>query len=132
MAARLAGYTTTTAVLGGNRTMKVHQWHAYSEPSETYFEFTARTNVTTSQAQGLADTTSDHIEQVLAAVDVTDVAWSQDVTPSGQLIGIFTVYYYIADSQVSGWVEVPYTRFSLDEVALAIVGAVGFGPSQII
>lgn len=132
MAATDLGYTQTTAVLGGNRTMKVNQWRAYSQPSSTYFEFTARTTTTREQAQGIADGVADVIESVLAAVDVTDVIWSQDVTPGGQLVGIFTVYWYVADQDAAGFVEVPYPRFTLDNVALAIVGAAGFGPSPVL
>ena len=54
MAARLEGYITTTAVLGGNEVMKVHQWHCFSQPSETYFEFRARTTTTRAGKAGRA------------------------------------------------------------------------------
>lgn len=126
MAARLDGYATQTAVLGGTHVMKVHQWRCYSEPSDTYFEFTARVTTTHAQAQGLADTTSDHIETVLGFTEVTDIAWSQDVTPSGQLQGIFTIYWHDVGQNSSGWVEVPYPRFTPDNVAQAIIADVGF------
>ena len=126
MAARLEGYTTETAVLGGNAVMKVHAWRCYSEPSNTYFEFRARTNVTTGEAQSIADGVSDIVEAVLGFTEVTDVAWSQDVTPSGQLIGVFTVYWHDVAQNASGWVEVPYTKFTQQNVAEAIIADVGF------
>lgn len=126
MAARLEGYTTETAVLGGNQTMKVHAWRCYSEPSETYFEFRARTNVTHAEAQAIADGVSEKIEAVLGFSEVTDVAWSQDVTPSGQLIGVFTVYWHDVGQNSSGWVTVPYTKFTTQNVAEAIIADVGF------
>ena len=95
MAARLEGYTTTTAVLGGNRVMTVHQLHCYSQPSETYFEFRARIQTTRAEAQAIANGVSAEIEATLAQPTVTDIAWSQDVKPSGQLIG--------GEAPVRGW-----------------------------
>src|SRR5437879_4516446 len=127
MAARLEGYTTTTAVLGGNRVMTVHQWHCYSQPSETYFEFRARIQTTRAEAQAIANGVSAEIEATLAQPTVTDIAWSQDVKPSGQLIGVFTVYWYDAASQSDGWVEIPYTQFNepnaIEAVASDIAGS---------
>lgn len=117
MAARLEGYTATTAVLGGNRTQKVHEWHVFSEPSETYFEFRARTNVTAAQAQAIADGVSAEIEDTLNLPGITDIAWSQDVTASGQLRGVFTVYWADPDTHTSGWVEIPYSEFSAGRAA---------------
>ena len=126
MAARLDGYTTQTAVLGGTNVMKVHQWRCYSEPSNTYFEFAARVATTRAEAQTIADGVSAIIEAVLGFAEVTDVAWSQDVTPSGQLQGIFTVYWHDVGQNSSGWVEVPYVRFTEQNVAEAIIADVGF------
>ena len=126
MAARLDGYTTQTAVLGGTNIMKVHQWRCYSEPSQTYFEFAARTSTTRTQAQTIADGVADVIEAVLGFDEVTDVSWSQDVTPAGQLQGVFTFYWHDVGQNSSGWVEVPYTKFTQDNVVQAIIADVGF------
>lgn len=124
MAARLAGYTTTTAVLGNQRVMKVRQWQCYSEPSETYFELRARTTTTKSQMQGIADGVSATIEQLLDAEAITAVSWAQDVNEAGQLIGIYTVYYYEAGNDISGFVEVDAAHFNMTDVAEAIIGDV--------
>lgn len=121
MAARLAGYTTTTAVLGGSRVMKVRQWSAYSEPSDTYFEIRARTTTTQAQVQGIANGFSDTIEQLLDAPDITDISWAQDVTQGGQLIGVFTVYWYLPEKDESGFVEIPASRFTVNYVAEQIL-----------
>src|SRR4249920_663179 len=102
MSARLAGYTTTTAVLGGSKVMKVRQWQAYSQPSDTYFEVRARQQTTKAQVQDIANTFSDTIEALLNAPDYTDVTWSQDVTPGGQLISVYTVYWVIPELNESG------------------------------
>jgi hypothetical protein len=121
MPARLAGYTTTTAVLGGSRVMKVRQWQCYSEPSDTYFEIRARQATTRAQVQTLADGVSDTIEQLLAAPDITDINWAQDVTQGGQLIGVFTVYWYLPEKDESGFVEIPYSLFNPTYVAEQIL-----------
>ena len=121
MGARLAGYTTTTAVLGGNKVMKVRQWQAYSEPSETYFEVRARITTTKGQVQGIADGFSATIEALLAAPDYDAVSWSQDVNSAGQLISVYTVYWHIPELDESGFVEVPAGQFNIDDVAQLVL-----------
>jgi hypothetical protein len=124
VAARLAGYTTTTAVLGNQKVMKVRQWQCYSQPSETYFEVRARVETTKGQVQGIADGLSDTIEALLGATAITAVSWAQDVNAAGQLTSIYTVYYYEAGNDVSGFVEIPVGRFNLTDVAEAVIGDV--------
>lgn len=97
--------------------MKVRQWYCYSQPSETYFEVRARLTTTKGAVQAIANGFSDTIEALLAAPDFTAVAWSQDVTPAGQLLSVFTVWYYIPELQASGFVEVPAGQFTVDHVA---------------
>lgn len=121
MAARLAGYTTTTAVLGGNKVMKVRQWQAYSQPSDVYFEIRARIETTRSQVQTIANGFSDTIEALIAAPDYTDVSWSQDVSPGGQLISVFTVYWHIPEKDESGFVEIPAGHFNVDYIAQQVL-----------
>jgi hypothetical protein len=121
MSARLAGYTTTTAVLGGNKVMKVRQWQAYSEPSDTYFEVRARQQTTQGQVQTIADGFSATIEALLAAPDYTAVSWAQDVNAAGQLISVFTVYWYIPEKDESGFVEIPAGLFDVDHVAQQVL-----------
>src|SRR5262245_4184057 len=127
MAARLEGFTTTTAVIGGNRIMKVREWHCYSEPSETYFEIRARIQTTRAQVQAIANTFSGTIEQLLDAPDITDIVWSQDVTTGGQLQSVYTVYWYLPEKQSSGFVEVPATQFTVDKVGILILEDSGPG-----
>src|SRR5437899_4278148 len=127
MAARLEGYTRTSMVLGGSRVILVNQWHCYAEPSETYFEFRARTTTTRAEAQTIANGVAAEIEATLAQATVTDIAWSQDVTAAGTLIGVFTVYWFDSASDSSGWVEIPYTQFNepaaIEAVASDIAGS---------
>ena len=127
MAARIAGFTTDTAVLGGNKVEKVRAWYLYSEPSETYFEIRAALATTRAQLQTIADKVSTTIEDLLAAPDITDIAWSQDVTPAGQLIGVFTVYWFLPDKNESGFVEIPYSKFTVDYVGAQILLDSGSG-----
>jgi hypothetical protein len=121
MPARMAGYTTTTAVLGGTKVMKVRQWQAYSEPSEVYFEIRARQRTTPAQVQAIADGFSDTIEALLAAPDYTAVSWAQDVNAAGQLISLFTVYWYIPEKDESGFVEIPASLFNVDYIAQQVL-----------
>ena len=121
MGARLAGFTETTAVLGGTKVMKVRQWAAYSQPSETYFEVRARVVTTKGQVQAIANGFSDTIEALLAAPDYTDVSWAQDVSPSGQLISVYTVYWTISELEASGFTEVPAGQFNIDQVAQLVL-----------
>ncbi|HVE35369.1 MAG TPA: hypothetical protein VNC18_17520 [Gemmatimonadaceae bacterium] len=107
MAARLAGFTETTAVLGGTKVQKVRQWQAFSQPSETYFEIRARVVTTRAQVQTIANTFSEQIERILSTPGYTDVVWSQDVTPGGQLKSIFTIYYTDEAADESVFWEVP-------------------------
>lgn len=121
MSARLSGYTTTTAVLGGSKVMKVRQWQCYSEPSETYFEVRARVTTTRAQVQTIADGFSDTIETLLAAPDYDAVSWAQDVNAAGQLVSVYTVYWTIPEKDESGFVEVPAGKFTVDEVAQLVL-----------
>jgi hypothetical protein len=125
MSARLAGFTETTAVLGGAKVMKVRQWAAYSQPSDTYFEVRARVTTTKGQVQGIANGFSDTIEALLAAPDYTDVSWAQDVSPSGQLISVYTVYWTIPELEASGFTEVPAGSFNIDAVAQLVLADAG-------
>lgn len=127
MAARLEGFTTTTAVLGGNRIMKVRVWSAFSQPSEVYFELRARATTSKSAMQGIANGFSDTIEALIAAPDYTAVSWAQDVNDAGQLISVFTVYYDIPETQSAGFVEVPAGHFNVDDVAQAVLSDAASG-----
>lgn len=121
MPARVGGYTTTTAVLGNTRVLKIREWQLYSEPSDTYFEIRARQATTRDQIQAIANGVSDVIETLLDSPDVTDIHWSQDVTQGGQLIGVFTVYWYLPEKNEAGFVEIPYSHFSVNYVAEQIL-----------
>lgn len=120
MAARLEGFTTTTAVLGGGRVMRVRVWSAYSQPSEVYFEVRARPTTSKGAVQSIANGFSDTIEALLAAPEYTAVSWAQDVNAAGNLISVFTVYYDFPETQSAGFVEIPAGHFNADEVAQAV------------
>lgn len=127
MAARLAGFTTTTAVLGGSKIMKVRQWQCYSQPSDVYFEVRARITTTKGAVQGIANGFSDTIEALLAAPDYTAVSWSQDVNAAGNLISLFTVYWQIPEDDESGFVEIPAGKFNVDYIAQQVLTDAGPG-----
>jgi len=107
---------TTTAVLGGNKVMKVRQWQAYSQPSDTYFEVRARVQTTKAQVQSIANGFSDTIERLLEMGDYEAISWSQDVNAAGNLISVYTVYWNFPDLPASGFTEVPAGQFNVDDV----------------
>jgi hypothetical protein len=69
----------------------------------------------------IANGVSAIIEQLLDAPDITDISWAQDVTQGGQLIGVFAVYWYLPEKDESGFVEIPYSRFTVNYVAEQIL-----------
>lgn len=93
MAFRKEGFTATSEVQGGTRIVKVKEWHVYSLPSETYFQFRRPATLPMATVNSVAGQFSDRIEGVLALPGVTDVVYSQDVTPGGQLKDMMTTYY---------------------------------------
>lgn len=120
MAADIEGYTTTTEIQGPSNIVKVREWHAYSNPSRVYFQFREPLFVTRDDAQLTADQWSGWIEQVLENAAVTDIAYTQDVTPSGQLQDRFSVFWQTPDGTRDGWVTLPFSQFS-PATALAAV-----------
>ena len=112
MAATIEGFATVSEVQGGTKVVKVREWHAHSNPSNVYFQFREGMNITKADAQYTADAYSDVIEAILGNGAVTDMAYSQDVTPSGQLQDVFTTYWTSPDGSETGWVTTPYSRFS--------------------
>lgn len=111
MAYRIEGYTSTNEVQGGTKVVKVRQWHVYSEPSETYFQFRRPATADKATINSVADQLSDRIEEVLALPDVTDVVYSQDVTPGGQLVDWMTTYYTARGGNISGSVGSDLAHF---------------------
>lgn len=105
MAAQIQGFTATTEVQGGTKLVKVHEYHVLSLPSETYFQFRRPATTAAATIKSVAKQLSDRIEAVLKLGDVTDVVYSQDVTPGGQLQDRMTTYYETPDGAISGSVE---------------------------
>lgn len=113
MAYRIEGYTVTEEVQGGNKIVRVREYHVYSLPSETYFQFRRPVGPKTSAAniKSVAKQLSDRIEAVLNIPVVTDVVYSQDVSPGGRLIDMMTTYYQTLDQAISGSVESDLAHF---------------------
>jgi hypothetical protein len=111
MAYTIQGYTQTSEVQGGTKIVKIREYHVYSLPSNTYFQFRRPLTTTAANIKSVAQQLSDRIEAVLALPDVIDVAYSQDVTASGQLVDMMTTYYATPDGMISGSVQSDLAHF---------------------
>lgn len=113
MGYRIEGYTRTEEVQGGNKVVPVREYHVYSTPSETYFQFRRPIGPKTAEAniRSIADQLSKRIESVLGNPLVTDVIYSQDVTPGGRLQDMMTTYYSSDGGAITGSVEQPLANF---------------------
>jgi hypothetical protein len=93
------------------KVVKVRQWHVYSLPSETYFQFRRPATATKATIASVAEQLADRIEAVLHIPEVDDVAYSQDVTPAGQLKDMMTTYYSALGGAIQGSVESDLAHF---------------------
>ena len=120
---RIEGYTQTQEVRGGNKLVKVREYHVVSLPSETYFQFRRdQPRWATANIRSVADQLSDRIEAVLGLPNVVDVVYSQDTTAGGSLQDRMTTYYQTPDGAISGSVEQPLAEFG-PNVTAALVNA---------
>ena len=112
MGFRIEGYDQTSEYQGGNKVVPVRVYHVYALPSETYFSFRRdKTKWAAGNIRSVAQQLSDRIEAVLDLPDVTDVDYSQQVTPGGKLVDWMTTYYRTADGAISGSVESDLAHF---------------------
>jgi hypothetical protein len=132
---RIEGYTQTSEVQGGTKIVKVREYHVFSLPSETYFQFRRpkpQAGVTTgpyaaSSIKAVAKQLSDRIEAVLAIATVTDVVYSQDVTPGGQLQDTITTFYEADNGNIQGSVEQPMANFGPTVTAKLVAAEIAAG-----
>ncbi len=111
MGFQITGHTETTEVQGGTKVVKVREYHVYATPSGTYFQFRRPATIGAATIKSVASQFADRIEGVLSHPDVTDVVYSQDVTPGGQLKDIMTTYYSADGGNVQGSVESDLAHF---------------------
>ena len=112
MSATITGWSQVDEIQGSNKIVKVKEFHAVSYPSETYFAFREPVQVTVSDAQLRADDVSHTIEAIADNGWVTGIAYAQDVSPTGKLVDVWTVYYSATDGSKDGWVTVNYADFT--------------------
>jgi hypothetical protein len=112
MGYRIDGWTQTEEVQGGNRIVPVREYHVYSLPSETYFQFRrGKKGAAWIDPKASAAQFSERIEKVLGIPTVTDVVYSQNISAGGRLLDWMTTYYATADGAVSGSVESDLAHF---------------------
>lgn len=109
---RIEGFTQTTELQGGNKVVQVREYRVVELPHEVYFQFRRpKAKWAPATIKSVAQQFADRIEGVLNLANVVDVAYSQDVTPSGQLQDMMTTYYATADDEISGSVEQRLANF---------------------
>lgn len=132
MAYKVLGYADTTEYQGGNRVVKVREWHVNSLPSETYFQF--RRAIGTpgyKDPKPSAKALSDRIEAVHDLPDVTDILYSQDVTQAGRLQDRMTTFYRAADGAITGSVESSLAEFGPNFTGAQIAAEIAAGGDQL-
>lgn len=128
MAFRIEGVSNTQEYRGGNRTVKVREYHVVALPSETYFEF--RREIGTpgyTNPKPAAQQLSDRIEAVLGLADVTDVLYSQDVTQAGRLQDRMETFYRTPTGTISGSVESSLAQFGPNFTGAQIAAEIAAG-----
>lgn len=126
----IQGFTQTREVRGGNKLVKVREYHVIALPSETYFQFRrTATQPCYGEPKPCAQQFADRIEDVLAIPTVTDVVYSQDTTAGGRLEDMMTTFYATADGAIEGSVEQELKNFGPNvtgaDIASAIAAAAG-------
>jgi hypothetical protein len=112
MGYRIDGWTQTEEVQGGNRIVPVREFHVYSLPSETYFQFRrGKKGTAWIDPKATATQLAERIEKVLALPHVIDVVYSQNISAGGRLLDWMTTYYATEDGSISGSVESEMAKF---------------------
>ena len=108
----IQGFTQTREVRGGNKLVKVREYHVVSMPSETFFQFRRDPSQPCYDApKPCAQQFADRIEGVMGLAEVVDVVYSQDTTAGGRLVDMMTTFYETADGAISGSVESSLAAF---------------------
>ena len=132
MGYRIEGYDVVTEYQGGNRVVQKREFHVYSLPSETYFQFRRGRQGTGPKAPWIAPGASaaqlsDRVEAVLDIATVVDVLYSQDVTAAGKLQDMMTTFYRTEDGRISGSVESSLAEFGPNFTGAQVAAEIAAG-----
>lgn len=128
MGFQIQGFTQTQEVRGGNKLVKVREYHVVALPSETYFQFRRdQSKWAAANIKSVARQLSDRIEAVLGLPNVVDVIYSQDTTAGGSLQDRMTTYYETGDGAISGSVEQPLASFGPNNTAALVNAEIAAG-----
>ena len=104
----IQGFTETYQLVGGNKVIRVREFHVVTHPSDIYFQF--RRPKAKWAAENIANVASQlaaRIEAVYKSPNVVGLLYSQDIDAAGQLIDMFTVFWQSDDGSISGSLEQP-------------------------
>jgi len=125
----VAGYAIiaqypTVEFLGGTQTRDVMAVGVRTNDHNVYFEFRLpKASYTADNVKADANGFTIVYELLFDIPGVTDVEWSQQPTPAGQLQDHVTVYFASSSGNSSSFLDFPYSRFTQDIIAAAVTAA---------
>lgn len=107
-----------TEILGGQQTRPVMVVGTVTAAHGIYFERRyPRALFSETVAQEDAYGFTIVFEDLFQIAGVSDVAWTQEISPSNQLEDHVIVYYVSSSGNSSNFVDVPFRRFTQDYIA---------------
>lgn len=105
-------------IIGGQQTRNVMVVGTITAAHGIYFERRyPRASFSAKIAQEDANGFTIVFEDLFQIAGVTDVAWTQEITPSNQLEDHVIVYYVSSSGDSSNYVDVPFRQFTQDYIA---------------
>lgn len=125
---QIQGYTQSREVRGGNKLVRVREFHVISLPSETYFQFRRDPSQACFAApKPCAEAIAGRIEGVLGLPNVVDVVYSQDTSAGGRLQDRMTTFYETEDGAISGSVEQALPDFGPQRTGALVAAEIARG-----
>lgn len=93
-------------IVGGSTIQKMVELGVTTFPSGTFFQYRVPAVSTWREdLPPLLDVIAQQIEDTFGGPYITELAYFQDTTQSGQLLDMFQVFWEAADGLAQGWVE---------------------------
>lgn len=114
----------TVEYLGGTQTQDVMAVGVQTNDHGVYFEFRLpKANYTAANVKSDANGFTIIYELLFEIDGVTDVEWTQEPTPAGELADHVVVYFTSSSGNSSSFIDFPYSQFTQDEISAAVGAA---------
>lgn len=114
----------TVEFMGGTTTRDVMAVGVRTNDHGVYFEFRlAKADYSAANVKADANGFTIVYELLFDIPGVTDVEWTQEPTPAGQLQDHVIVYFTSASGRSSSFIDFPYSKFTQDIIAAAVDAA---------